>query len=260
LFSDLLVFNHASHSTEGLSPPTVFIHAGHTPCAAGNPAIALWLQSTPPAGRVAELGSLGRAHAMQYQQSKAPFFIGCIVLLATVVSLIVGFLILIGVIKPQSWGPPPWGAEAREARQLLSQFGATASVTNRIQAVHRILAIRSPDAIAHMQTKALADSSSEVRAATVLGLLDCLNQNPGLLVKRNIVGMRVGYYVNRDMIQRMGQSDGSAEVRIAVARFWAEARDFSPEAEKNLQRMLAATADQKVQDAVRTNLAKLKAR
>jgi hypothetical protein len=30
LFSDLLVFNHASHSTEGLSPPTVFIHAGHT--------------------------------------------------------------------------------------------------------------------------------------------------------------------------------------------------------------------------------------
>src|SRR4029079_9719334 len=29
------------------------------PCAAANPAIALWLQSTPPAGRVAELGSLG---------------------------------------------------------------------------------------------------------------------------------------------------------------------------------------------------------
>jgi hypothetical protein len=27
--------------------------------AAANPAIASWLQSTPPAGRVAELGSLG---------------------------------------------------------------------------------------------------------------------------------------------------------------------------------------------------------
>ena len=39
--------------------PSVHAPAGHTPCAAANPALALWLQSVRPAGRVAELGSFG---------------------------------------------------------------------------------------------------------------------------------------------------------------------------------------------------------
>jgi hypothetical protein len=36
------------------------------PCAAANPDIALWLQSTPPAGRVAELESLDLAWLRKY--------------------------------------------------------------------------------------------------------------------------------------------------------------------------------------------------
>src|SRR5207302_4156248 len=42
---------------QGTFTPSVHAHVRHTPCAAANPAIALRLQSTPPAGRVA--GSLG---------------------------------------------------------------------------------------------------------------------------------------------------------------------------------------------------------
>src|SRR5689334_21075177 len=136
----------------------------------------------------------------------------------------------------KQWGPRPWGEEAAEANRILERFDTTnmPSVEDRREAAKRILSINYKEAIIPFQKKGLRDPDENVRATVVDALSAYLNEYPKRLVGYNIVGIRVENHVETESLKELGISDPSAKVRLSIARFWSNTKEFSRDGVANL--------------------------
>lgn len=190
---------------------------------------------------------------MNPEQLRTQQRIGCLILCATLISLVTGILIWSGVIDvSKSWGPRPWGDEAAEANGILDRFDAKniPSVEDRQQAAKRIFSINYIEAIIPFQKKGLQDPDDSVRATVVDALSEYLNDYPNRLVGYNLLGMRVKNNVEIDMLKDLGVNDSSPEVRMAVAKFWNNTKEFSKEGTAHLRAMQESEKNPDVKNVI----------
>jgi hypothetical protein len=200
---------------------------------------------------------------MQRDLPPAAYGIGCLILLAAIVSLGVSLALFTGVLSPpKNWGANPFGSAARESGELLDRLDPsnTPDPRARVLALERIFGIGVLGAIQQAHVRALEDPDETVRTAVLQELDRTLRENPGLLIRKSVFGLVKSVYVDFHRIGKTGREDPSSTVRAAVAAFWGHGADFRDEALDQLREMLNHERDERVQVVIRGSIARLESK
>jgi|SRR4051812_26696618 len=150
---------------------------------------------------------------------------------------------------------PPEGA--REAIQALDPESTT-NPQGRIIAINRLLsiAVKNPtfSGWQQIQEKGFQDPDERVRAASVLAIKEFALRRPEEVVKKGLI--TTTGYIDMRTLEKLGTSDPSPTVRIAVAELLGSIAMTGDEGMTTLTRVLDVERDLKVSRAIRHQLSK----
>lgn len=171
---------------------------------------------------------------------------GCIKAGAVLITLGLCALLLWYVLSPPSG--------AREARSRLDP-AKYPNPADRIEGLNMIKGMTlngsRMSGYQSVQEKGCRDPEPQVRVAALQVLAESAEGRPEF-----IKGSWGAVYVDTRFLTELGKTDPSAEVRIAVAEYWARADVLSEDGIEALQSMLDSEEDEKVSTSVKQALAR----